>query len=50
MAVCTCSNCSRVFEVSDLYKKLVEFGKLTEVLCGYCDNSHNDGEYDTGSE
>jgi len=43
--VCQCVICSRMFEVSELYKKMVESGKI-EPRCGGCDGSHNEGEDD----
>ena len=39
--VCQCVICSRMFEVSELYKKMVEAGKI-EAKCGGCED--NNGE------
>jgi len=41
--VCTCSKCSRAFECSELYSKMVKAGKI-EAECAYCSGEHNEGD------
>jgi hypothetical protein len=45
MACCQCYLCSRNFEVSELYRKMVEAKKIPveDVLCGSCDKSNDEG-------
>lgn len=40
--VCQCSACSRMFEVSEIFKKMVDAKKIPveDILCGGCDKSH----------
>lgn len=45
MSVVTCGKCSRVFEVSELFKKMVLANKV-EAECPYCSGEHDDGAND----
>ena len=40
--IATCVSCGRTFNCNALYVKMVQDG-VEESLCGYCDNSHDDG-------